>query len=376
MRQTTMNRSVPSPVYPIAEAADTARAPLEELVENAVWAPSGDNFQPWHFVLDHEASEISLYVDEAKDRSPLNHGYHMSRIACGAAVETLIRVAGHAGWRAEPKRPVGGALATLRFRRGEPVPMPPHLIRARVSNRRRFDGRTLRESVLERLEKATPDSGGIRTVWIHGRERLAALAPIIGRAESIHWLDPGMRESFRNIVRFDRPAAERVAYGLPLAALELPAYKRVLLQVMLHSPSRVVAWSGMLALARRHSRQLVESSSALCLGIAGDYSPDTDIAVGRALQRAWLAMTVEAMAVQVMMATCGLNDVLHFRPPCLDVTYHRDRIQALQADFRAQVPELEPGLRPAFLMRVGYAAPPSGRTGRLPARDVIRDRHA
>jgi hypothetical protein len=43
----------------------------------------------------------------------------------------------------------------------------------------------------------------------------------------------------------------------------------------------------------------------------------------------------------------------------------RRTLATLRNELRALVPEIA-GARPAFLMRFGYAPPPSGRTGRLP----------
>ena len=75
--------------------------PFKTLISAAVLAPSGDNTQPWRFEIDEDASTIKVMVDESRDRSPMNAGQRMSRIACGAAVENMIRTARFNHWNIE-----------------------------------------------------------------------------------------------------------------------------------------------------------------------------------------------------------------------------------------------------------------------------------
>ena len=60
---------------------------LETLIAAGIQAPSGDNTQPWRFMVDSQARTIAAHVDETRDPSPMNSGQRMSRIAVGAAVE-------------------------------------------------------------------------------------------------------------------------------------------------------------------------------------------------------------------------------------------------------------------------------------------------
>ncbi len=56
-----------------------------------IWAPSGDNSQPWHFALNAHPNQIVIHVNESRDLSPMNAGQRMSRIAVGAAAENVRR---------------------------------------------------------------------------------------------------------------------------------------------------------------------------------------------------------------------------------------------------------------------------------------------
>ena len=90
---------------------------LQKLVAAAAQAPSGDNTQPWRFVVDAAAETISLEVDQTRDPSPMNSGQRMARIAVGAALEGLLRTARGNGWTVELEKPPPPTLALLRLRR-------------------------------------------------------------------------------------------------------------------------------------------------------------------------------------------------------------------------------------------------------------------
>jgi hypothetical protein len=81
------------------------------------------------------------------------------------------------------------------------------------------------------------------------------------------------------------------------------------------------------------------------------------------------------MAAQPMMALLVLDNILEHGTPALLASLGRDRLVALLEEFRSLVPELGND-RPAFLMRFGFALPPSGRTGRRPVKAVIQPSRA
>ncbi len=88
---------------------------LASLLIAAGQAPSGDNTQPWRFVVDPESGTIALEEDATRDPSPMNAGGRMSRIAVGAALENLIRKAQSQGWGVKLERAVYPALAKIRL---------------------------------------------------------------------------------------------------------------------------------------------------------------------------------------------------------------------------------------------------------------------
>lgn len=347
-----------------------------KLLAAAIRAPSGDNTQPWRFVIDPAAQTIAIRVDETRDPSPMNSGQRMARIAVGAALENLLRTAGANGWTMTLEKAQPPNLVLLHIEQtgngGDPMES---VIADRVTNRRLYDGRPPSPQVLERLVQQTPNVDSITTHWIVDRDRLTALASLIGRADGVMFGEPSMRRAFLSKVRFDAPADAAVEEGLPLAALELSRPDRLALRLLPHLPNWLVKFAGVTRALAAKARQLATSASGLCFVVAADATPPTDVLVGRAMQRAWLALTGEGLAVQPMMSLPVLENVRDNAPPQLLARIGQTALEQLRQDCRTLIPEIGAG-RPAFLMRFGYAPPPTGRCGRLPVEASLSQEHS
>lgn len=348
-----------------------ARPDLETLIRAATLAPSGDNTQPWRFAVDSERGTISFLLDETRDPSPMNAGQRMARISVGAALENALRTARRNNWETTREAATPPALAVLHLHSSSGGPGDiEDVLRARVTNRRLYEGRTLAAEQLERLRSQTPVLEGVATYWIAGSERIAALAELIGRADALMLGDPSMRRAFLGKVRFDQPAGAAVEEGLSLASLELSFSDRIMLRLLPRLPNGLLTALGARRAFAAKGRKLVRSASGLCLIVAADGSESDDLTVGRAMQRAWLALTAEGLAAQPMMSALVLENVADNGSLDHIAALGAERLAGLRRGLRECVPEIGQG-RPAFLLRFGFAPQPAGRTGRLSVESVI-----
>jgi hypothetical protein len=347
-------------------AGVASAATLESLVEAALRAPSGDNTQPWRFQIDPRTGRVSLFLDESRDPSPMNAGQRMARIALGAAFENLLRAAGSLGLEVAVETPTPPAVAAVRVA-GSPVGRVEDGIRARVTNRRPYDDEPLSPPLLAKLRRQTPPRQGVATHWIVGAERLRSFGRLIRRSDEIMLGEPAFYDAFLHNVRFDAPAAAEVEEGLSLASLELKSIDRFGLRLLprLPLPLRRLGLKPLAA----HSQMLVESAGGLCLFVAASAREEIDLAVGQAVQSAWLALTDENLSAQPMMSLVILDNVLDHGSAETVASLGKAKLEDLRAELLGLAPEIGSG-RPAFLLRVGFGPPPTGRVGRLPLRSV------
>ena len=356
----------------LREGGRTGSPVADALLAAAVRGPSSDNTQPWRFTVDSKTGRIAFYVDEGRDRSPLNAGQRMSRLALGSAIENLLQTASVNGWTVAEEAPPAPALAM--FRVSDDGGVPPKAdgpLAARVTNRRLYSGRRLAGPVLERLAAKTPDFEGVKTHWILSRHRIEALAKLAARAEVLVFSKASLRRARLSRIRFDRKRGEEVTEGLPVASLELSRAHEAFLSRVASLPDWLVSTIGFARSVGSAAEKLILSASALCVVVAPDAGEVSDLAAGRALQRAWLALTEEDLVAQPMQSLVVLETILARGAPRLVASLSKAKLAALHDELRAWLPEIGSG-SPAFFMRLGDAPAPGGRTGRQPLEAVTR----
>ncbi|MCU0290408.1 MAG: nitroreductase family protein [Thermoanaerobaculaceae bacterium] len=346
---------------------------VERLLEAAVWAPSGDNTQPWRFEYDAGRRAIDVVLDPARDRSPMNAGQQMALIACGAAVENVSTLAAAHGRRVTVEvcpadgPEVATRVASVVLGGQRPVGGPPELeaaVRGRVSNRRVFDGRPLDAATRSSLERATAELPGVQVRLVTDRALVRQAADRIARGDTVMFADPAMRHAFLGNVRFDLPRNATADEGMSLGSLEAAAHQRLALRAMRFTPDLLFALSGGARMLGAYTRKLVRSSAGLALVVPTRDPWSDTLGIGRAAQRVWLELSRHGLATQPMMSLPGLRFALAFGAP--DLVRSLTRLGAPQA-----LRELErmlasaglPGM-PAFMLRFGYAPPPTARVGR------------
>jgi hypothetical protein len=337
----------------------------ETLLQAAICAPSGDNVQPWRFEVNSAARRIAVFLDEASDPSPMNSGQRMSRLAIGAALENMLRAAEGLGWTVQLEEPRDGALAIMQIVNSEQkTGKVPAVIFDRCTNRRVYEGRSLPDKVAAELATTLIDPPGLRTIWIHQRDRVQALADLVGRSDALMLGEPYIRNAFLKNVRFDARWDAKVEKWLPLGSLELPTLDRIALRLVRFLPNWLIHLSGAPRKFDVAGRRLVASSAGVCIITETAGTVDSELLTGRSLQRTWLALIERGIAVQPLMSIAILESVLQRGAREVVASLGRQKAEKLVAELRSLVPEIGQA-NLGFLMRFGYSPPPTARTGRL-----------
>jgi nitroreductase len=339
---------------------------LEALATCAVLAPSGDNTQPWTITICPREGTITIRADQSRDQSPMNAGGRMARIAVGAAAENVL-VAAMANRL--PARIVSMSGDTIEIGvesspGAESQFLIPDSMRDRRTNRRVYGGSALPGEALGQLRDAVQSGSQTSVVWIIDREHLRRIGALVAKADTALFGDPAMRNAFFENVRFDQPPGAAVDEGLSLGSLELGAGDRIAFRLLRRLPVWLLQAVKIGGAFAKKTPAMVESAAGLCLVLARDQRPETDLEVGRVMERAWLKLTELGCAAQPMMSFPVLeNALLAATSSGTDSVPAELEIPGLQTAFRSglQIPD---GMRLGFLLRFGNSEPPRFRTGR------------
>jgi nitroreductase len=342
---------------------------VERILDAARIAPSHGNMQPWRFVAEGET--VSFLVDHERDRSPANTSGRMARIAVGAALECALLRAGRMGVTVRFEAPRPGALVTIQLSSPKRNPEPDKALIRRATNRRLYDARPVDDATFQWLNDATPPLEGARTLWF-GRERARTLGPILEQGDEVLHEQARTREGLLRTLRFDVRDREEVTQGLSLGCLELSAADRVTLDSIRHTPPDRLAAMGAFKKMGARARRLVESASGVLIVTTAGSEPSSDVAVGRCMQRAWLALTRRGLVAQPMTSVLQLETILELDDRADGAGLEdRDRASDVVAAFRAAFPGVERGARIGMLMRYGCAPEPTLRVRRLPLEESV-----
>lgn len=333
------------------------------LLEAARWAPSGDNTQPWQFIVDEEASTIELRIDASRDPSPMNAGQRMARIAIGAAIQNITRTAAANGWNVCVREPVEQQRVILEVHGYREVSGTiESALRQRCSNRRRYDGGELPVEMVARLNESLAGEAGVEAAWITDRVHIEKAADVIGEADAMMFASQRVRRAFFEKIRFDLPACAEAAEGLSLGSLELSLADRISLPLLPRLSERGFTWTGARRTLRNKARGLVRSSSGL-LVLSRQGGAESDYDVGRRFQTAWLAVAEQGLCAQPMMSLPVLDNLCKNDESCCGDADFCAAVEVLTERFRCAMGRPELGQIGAIL-RFGRGQGPTSRVGR------------
>ena len=361
--------SIASPAAVIDDGAGAATlSPIEQALDLARWAPSGDNSQPWRFqVLGHDRAVVHAF--DTRRHCVYDLEGHASQVSVGAMLETL-RIAASAQGRAvevvrRSEAPDEFPIFDVQLRpSGSAVPDPLHaVIRTRSVQRRPFSRQPLDVAAKARLEAAV--SPGYRVAWFEGAQR-RRMAWLAFRSAHIRLTIPEAYAVHRAIIEWDaRFSADRV----PDQALGADALTVKSMRWAMGSWERVQRmnrWFGG-TLAPRLQLELVPGLR--CAAHFAIFAPrpsagiDDHLAAGAAVQRFWLTATALGLQLQPQYTPLVFADYARRGVAFTEDASAQRTAHAVDAMLAAR---LGSAARAAvFMGRVGHGPAPEARSLRL-----------
>ncbi len=366
--------------------ANDAIAPSRELVRNmiadAALAPSSGNDQPWKWFC--RRNSLTLFHEVNRSYSFGDYNHMASYISLGATLQNLEISAYHYGLYPQiallPAGKDEQPVAQIHFNKAGDVgsgieaclrDLYPYIAK-RCTNRKIAPRVNISPDVLATLRSAVQCYDGVDVNFVTGSGELKALGEIISAVDRMRILHPhGHHDFFKREIRWSADEAAKTQTGMDVATLEIPPQARMALSVLSDEKTVQVLRDINGAQAFKNiSVPNAVTASAIGFITVPDYSAESFIKGGRAVQKQWLKATQLQLACQPMIAPLYLFPRIVFGngEGLPDFMIHE------LIELRRRFMEIFPGNEKrgeVFLFRLFYADEIQQRSLRLPLEEIL-----
>ena len=344
---------------------------VEQILDLARWAPSGDNSQPWRFEVLSDR-HVAVHAFDTRRHCVYDLEGRASQFAVGAMLETMrIAASVQARTLTFARRAGSPEEAPIFDVRLDPSPGlaadPLHaVVRERSVQRKPLSTRAIDAAAKQRLEDALGPRHSV--VWFETRAARLRLARLAAHSAKIRLTIPEAYAVHRDIIEWDaRYSEERV----PDQALGADPLTLRSMRWALASWERVALmnrWFGGTVAPRLQLELVPGVRCAAHFAILAEQAPatmDDQLAAGAAVQRFWLTATALRLQLQPQYTPLVFADYARREIPFTGVAAARRRAASVARRLAAL---LAPG-RPecaVFLGRIGHGPAPVARSLRLP----------
>jgi molybdopterin/thiamine biosynthesis adenylyltransferase len=371
-----LNQNVDSALADETKNVPASLTIIEQILNLARWAPSGDNTQPWRFeILDEH--HVVVHGFDTRDHCVYDLDGHSSQIALGALLETMsIAASGH-GLRTDIQRRLGTPETKptfdVRFKPDamiQPDPLIPNIPQRSVQ-RRAMRTRPLTQREKQVLEASVGE--GYRILWLESFGNRLRAAHLMFNNAKLRLTIPEAYQVHRAIIQWNTRFSENL---VPDQSLGLDAMTLRLMNWVMQSWKRVEFFNTFLAgtWAPRIQMDLIPGiACAAHFVILANQDPESIndyIAAGHAMQNFWLTATKLGLHLQPEMT------------PLIFGRYARQGIkfskvasaQEYSKKLLTQIENLlgaDQASRATFMGRIGNSRAPVARSVRLPLHKLM-----
>lgn len=311
---------------------------LAAIVEQARFAPSVHNTQPWLIRLD-SPDRLEIRLDRRhvlKDGDPTGR---QTVISLGILIEALAIAAGQEGFKLVEASYDGSGTASLDFTPAKPIDNSEYLslLRRRSSDRSLYRPVTLDERLPRRLREL-PDADGIDIQVVTDPPLLEKIADLTSKGIAVALSSPGFRQELSRYLSLPWPAKKR---GIAVRSLYIPLW------IALLEPALLRLGVNLKAESRLEKRRWLSASGVVLILGDGDM-PRYWLEAGRTYLRASLEVEKAGLSQATSAAVVEASN------------YHEDIEEALGTSKRVLA-----------LIRIGAGSSRRHYSPRVPADELI-----
>ncbi len=362
-----------------AAPAPAKSTPLEQILQLARWAPSGDNAQPWRFEIRGDESVLVRFNGDRGNPYEYRNG-EPSLLSLGMLLET-IRLAATAHGRTLEYDLEGSSATSLVISARLPLspavePDPLHsYITTRSVHRRALRTRKLTTAEKSSLEGALGPEFTVR--WFETARARWRIGRLGARVTDIRLRAPELFHVHQRVIDWGNRHSKT---GIPAGAVGLDRLTLLVMRWAMQSWNRMHRLNRLTG-TRLASAQLDLLPGLRCAGFffigpadgTGGLTDEERLRAGAAIQRFWLTATKLGLAIQpasavLMLAHHGSSGI----PFTVDQDLQR-KTRAVAQSFKDIVGDNADQF--LFAGRIGQPAPrlPGPRSVRLPLSELIAE---
>ena len=347
---------------------------IERILEAGNTAPSGENCQPWRFVVRGGTIEIHLLPE--RDKSTYGWGQRASYLANGAAIENMVVAASAELYRAQvtyfPNPADAWHVATILLARdpaGKPDALAPYVNR-RISNRKPYRKDPLTAEEREALSAAVAEAGYGSLALIEERNDIDRLGRIGSANEEVMLANRALHQFFFSHVSWTKEEDDTKKVGFYIKTLELPPPARAMFKVFRHWPvMRILSALGFNRIVAKQNGATNASAAAIGAFMMTGMEPLDFVRIGRTIERLWLTATALGLSFQPLAGLPFFKFKIDGGEG--DAFSAHERELVLNACQRASQICKADGKHIAFMFRIGRSDAPSAHAVRFPLAEVV-----
>lgn len=292
-------------LQPGAVAVSPPLSKIEQILDLARWAPSGDNSQPWRFEICSATQLIIHGRDQAGEDVYDYHQGQPSLLSLGCLLESISLAASRFGdavtWQYQADGPQRHRITVDLLAQDLPEDALLDFLPIRSVNRHPFRSTPLTQAQKRQLEAALGDAFSIR--WSETLGERWQQARLCAQAADIRLNSEMATDTLRRVLDWSGPYSQT---GIPAQATGVDKGTELLMRWAMQDWSRLRFLNRYLAGTLMPRLQLEIVPGLLCAAhfsisyqaTTGLSRPERLLEAGRALQRFWLSATQLGLSVQ------------------------------------------------------------------------------
>jgi hypothetical protein len=339
----------------------------KKILELAVYAPSGDNMQPWNFQIKNQA--LYVYNDPKKDPTLYNFKQRAALISHGALLENISIIAPSLGFSAvfnyvpDPTNPNLTAVITLNPASTSQHPLL-HFIKKRHTNRKPYKASVLKEEYKEAILNIFQHSQNVSISLIENSNDVGRAAAAVCQGDRMIFENKAVHDFLFSHIRWTEQEELKLKNGLYLKTMELAPPQVAAFKLFKNwGVMKAFNFLGFPKMAVKSNFKLYTQGSALVALIISNHEPVTYLELGRRLQRLWLTATSLDLNIHPLT---GVPFLMQRIAENQAQNLENYQIELLKKSYAVLHDACGAGNNTiGFFCRLGHADPPSGLSSRL-----------